>query len=335
MSDFYWPKDIVPNTVQWKLIDNSAVFSSPLSGAVRTVSRPGTRLGCSLSFTSQQTTNRHRVMGLIAALRGRTNRIWLSDVSSPVRGSFPSAELLTNTTFSSTAGWTSSAAELALSAETGRMRLSRTGVVADAYASAPVTTASGNAYLYRAGVLKGYGANSYALQLGTTTTGAELVAGASQSLSGYQQVSAIASGATSYAVLRDYSATRSADNFQILDTPSVSRCALVNGASQTGSGLWLKNLPVSTAGLLTAGDMVSIYTGTWEMKRVTADLNSNASGNGYLIFEPSLRVSPSANAPVSIWRPMSRFLLANGETNWSTTPGLFSDFTLEFVEDLT
>ena len=235
--DFFWPSDLIPSKQEWRLLDSSGVFTASLTGTTRTVSRPGGRIACVMTFESLSTTERHRIMGLLAALRGRANRIWLSDFGTQKRGSFPANEELGNTTFAgNTTGWSSSNAELVLTADSGRMRLSRTGVVADRYASASIVSVSGSQYLIRAGVVQGRAAPSFALQLGTTSTGAELVAGAQTTTQGLAHATAAATGVTTYGVIRDYSATRAADYFQLIDSPSIARCALVQGASQTGSG---------------------------------------------------------------------------------------------------
>jgi hypothetical protein len=333
--DYYWPQDIIPGEQEWKIADSVGVFQSPLNGAIRTVSRPGTRIGCSMMIPNLNASKRHRLMALLAALKGRGNRIWLQDFGTVQRGSFPAVELLSNTTFPNTTGWASSNAELVLTADSGRMRLTRTAVAADRYASMLGTSVSGSAYLFRAGVIAGRGAMGYRLQLGTTATASDLVAGSNLTASGYQQVSAIATGTSTYAILQDKISGRSADFFQFLDSPSLARCALVNGASQTGSGLLIDQLPASTNGIAVAGDMVAVYTTQWEMKRLIADLNSNSSGAGYLMFEPGLRASPADNAPIAFVTPMARFMLASDETSWSTKAGLFSDFQLDFVEDIT
>ena len=60
MADLFWPADIHPSAVEWKLIDSTAVFTSPLTGATRTVSRGGLRWQCSLAFESLSTTQRAR-----------------------------------------------------------------------------------------------------------------------------------------------------------------------------------------------------------------------------------------------------------------------------------
>jgi hypothetical protein len=334
MADLFWPADIIPSSMEWRIIDSTAVFNSALSGVTRTVSRPGTRFGCTMNFQALSGSDRSRVIGILSSLRGRSNRIWIEDDSYTKQGSMASTELLSNVTFAATTGWTSSNAELVLAADTGKLRLTRTAVVADRTAYASTTTVNGNQYLFRAGVIAGRGNVRMRLTLGTTAGGGELVTGATETTAGLKHVVAAATGVLTYAGVGDFISGRAADNFQIIDSPSVARCALVNGASQTGSALWVDFLPGSTTGLLKAGDLVAVYTSGWELKRLTADLNSNASGQGHMMFEPALRSSPADNAPISIFRPMGRFLLAEEEVGWSSRPGVLSDFSISFVEDI-
>jgi len=51
MAELFWPADIIPSSMEWRIIDSTAVFNSALSGVTRTVSRPGTRFGCTMNFT--------------------------------------------------------------------------------------------------------------------------------------------------------------------------------------------------------------------------------------------------------------------------------------------
>jgi hypothetical protein len=328
-----WPADIIPGAVSWRIIDNAAVFNSPLAPADRVYGRPGTRLGCTMQFINPTRATRHRIMGFLAAVNGRYSSVWLSDFGTAIRGTFPAVELLSNTTFDVTTGWTSSNAELVLSGEGGRMRQSRTAVAANRQVSSPNTTTSGLAYVWRANLLKGRGAMTYQLRIGTTATGAEIAGSSTFTAAGYQQISGVSSGTTTYAAIQDNISGRAADDFMLLEGASFARCALVSGAGQTGSSLWIDALPASTNGLLLAGDIVAVYTTRWEMKRLVFNLNANSSGQGQLIFEPALRTTPSDNAPIAIYMPTGKFMLATDTTGWDTTPGLFSDFSLEWVED--
>lgn len=101
------------------------------------------------------------------------------------------------------------------------------------------------------------------------------------------------------------------------------------GSSSAGvSGVNLKGLPLSTTGLVVAGQRVEI---AGETKIATADLNSDAAGLGYLQFEPVMRAAPADNAPVIIGQPAGRFVLTE-DASWVTRPGMQSDGTLTFIE---
>lgn len=110
--------------------------------------------------------------------------------------------------------------------------------------------------------------------------------------------------------------------------------ALASGTNQTGSGLYLKGLPASTQNIRAAGDMVEIILPTGsQLVRLTAALDSDAAGLGYLQFENPVRVSPADNAAVIFNQPMMRGILTEGPS-WPTRPGLFSDFDLDLIEDI-
>lgn len=110
--------------------------------------------------------------------------------------------------------------------------------------------------------------------------------------------------------------------------------AFASGASQTGSGLYLKGLPASTQNIRAAGDMVEIILPTGsQLVRLTAALDSDAAGLGYLQFENPVRVSPADNAAVIFNQPMMRGILTEGPA-WPTRPGLFSDFDIDLIEDI-
>ncbi|HEY3679033.1 MAG TPA: hypothetical protein VGL45_09955 [Bradyrhizobium sp.] len=103
--------------------------------------------------------------------------------------------------------------------------------------------------------------------------------------------------------------------------------------AQTGNALRIKGLPVSTSGLLLAGDMVEIDLPTnSQLVRVTARLDSDAAGLGLLQFENTLKQSPADSAAVIIQQPMGRFVLAGSTLGVEYTPGVFGQASLEFVE---
>jgi len=102
--------------------------------------------------------------------------------------------------------------------------------------------------------------------------------------------------------------------------------------SQTGNAIWLKGLDASTNGQLLAGDLIEI---NGQLLQLTADLDGDASGIGLAEVQPRIRTAPSDEDAAVLYRPQGRFLLANVSNGWANRPGIFSDMTLEFIEDIT
>ena len=530
MADLFWPADIVPSSVEWRIIDSTAVFNSALSGVTRTVSRPGTRLACTLNFSALSGQDRGRVQGILAGLRGRSNRIWLYDNSYAQRGSFPATELVENNTFASATGWTAGAYHsLVLQDRVMRVARSVTGISAAAlYETAGNTPTTYAGYVSRAFLREGRGTfTSTGARIGTSAGGSY----AGSDTTGYGLKTTQSSSGTSSSLFfslydSQTSGTVAGDYFDVLYT-SLSRCAVVDnglnaltysdqidnaawtknncssaganvnaftapdgtltgerlvessdgsnqyhyitqtatkpassqwwtiygafragdggtirdrvilklgdvsnftecsfdltagtagtasntgsatsgksyiqslgggwyycavitllpaattnvncqaflvsstsvlytgngagnigvwrlgaaasqypvrltqtttaavtGTSQTGAALHLKALPASTNSLLLPGDWVEC---SGQLNMVTAPLNSDAAGLGYLQLQRSFTTAPADNAPVIVNRPMGRFLLAEEEVSWGSRPGILSDFSVSFIEDI-
>lgn len=519
--DVLIPPDIPVAEIEWRILDNTAVSTSPLNGVTTTFTRPGTRWGARLSFRNLKDRDRARLLAILAAVRGRSGRVYFTSAADPARtGGYSFPELFTNADFASgVTGWSQSAAALSVSDRV--MRITATSIAAPCIYQNPAVTqyaplivrgfagarsrngtfigtsadgisnyatdaqgmvaqswvplsafagntfpivhnASGNAGLVGdwldtpfvslsrcALVDNGPNALLYSDQIdnaawtkanvtitangatapdGTTTADAivensatsqhyvqqsvarasaaedicaygyfkrgagarniRLIAGDS-SLSNYGQayfdlgagtVSAgsingsatnprafiraagdgwyfcsvvvrlpTSTGLTNYADLTDGTTTGYTGD----GTSSVyawrlgaarsgvptrgaltTATALASGATQTGSGLYLKGLPVSTQNIRAAGDMVEIMLPTYsQLVRLTAALDSDAAGLGYLQFENPVRVSPADNAAVIFNQPMMRGILTEGPS-WPTRPGLFSDFDIDLIEDI-
>ncbi len=334
MTDYILPPDLVANDIQWRILDNTASYSSPLSGAVRTYSRPGNRWAATLSFRAISDQKRRRLLSLLAALRGRSNRLWFTEPGYSFAGSFSCPELITNNAaVVATTGWSSSSAEVALSADSHfGLRLARTAATADAYAyQSAATTVASAPYAIRAVYGAGKGNVRIGAAAGTSQGGTTLLNGTVRTTAGRYTDSFTASGTSTHVSFYDYYSGRAAGAFQFLSWASLTRCALVAGGSQTGGALNIDGLPTSTNGLARAGDWVEI---NGELKRLTADLNSDSSGAAYIMFEPTLRTSPADNTPVVFRNPMGRFLLAEDAGSWSTRPGTLSEMTIDLVEDI-
>ena len=93
---------------------------------------------------------------------------------------------------------------------------------------------------------------------------------------------------------------------------------VVSGASQTGSDLNITGATASTTGWLKAGDYIQLGAGIDQrLHMVTADANSDGSGNVSLSIEPALRSSPADNLAIVVANCKGVFRLSSNETGWN------------------
>jgi hypothetical protein len=359
LSELYFPPHIRVSTSQWDLVDNAGRFQSPLSGVARIVGRNGDKWRASLVLNSASGSatsgtedgNRSAVQAFILGMRGAVNSVWLKDHSYERRGSFSTSELLTDNDLTSLTGLsTGTGFALTLAdrvARSTRTSISLSGSPQAQVASSFIRTASsptvvGAAYCARAIVVKGKGYTPHsgflAVAAGTSLDGTQLSYTAYDDF-GLLSHTFLATTTESFIGVRDFDPEGVVvGDYVSIPYISLARCARVDGASQTGNALNVKNLPTSSTspivgveGLLLAGDTIQVGD---QYLMVTAAVNSSAAGTGYIEFSPSLRESPADSAPVIIHQPMGKFMFAGNSAGWTSRPGVFSDATLEFDEDL-
>ena len=104
---------------------------------------------------------------------------------------------------------------------------------------------------------------------------------------------------------------------------------VVSDADQTGVALTTKGWTANTL-VLRAGDYFTVNS---ELKKVTADVTSSASGTATITFSPMLRSSPSPNSALEVQNPWGIFkLVDNSQGQIRRSPGLVSATTIEFEE---
>jgi hypothetical protein len=325
LTDILLP-DVRVAKISPSIIDNTGRFSSPLAGGVRTVARPGDRWAFRLDYQNLLGLDRARFESCIASIRGAANRLLYSPTDYVQRGSFAAPELVSNGTFATgSTGWSTSSATLVVADRMARVQNSTTatGYIVN---SASITTVSGLTYCVRA-VFSSGSQSTFAVNAGTTSGASDIFASGSITSPGIYSKAFTASGTALYLSL--LCGTTAIGDFVHYIFASVSRCLLVNGASQTGSALNVKGATVNAAGQLLPGDWCEINQ---EMKRITAPFNAGAAGTGYLQFSPPLRSSPADGAPIIINKPMGRFILKTSENGWSTVPGYFATSSVDLVE---
>ena len=311
MSALMIPTWIIPENEDHEWLDEgSSVFTSAFApGLAQRQSYGGLRLKLSRLHTVRQ-----EELGLLLSLlkdtRGRYRAVY-SKVHYSNRGSMPTAELMSNNTFASgTTGWSVNTGVVTISVMNRVLRIHRDSIASDDTVRAPsATVVSGAAYVARAYVRKGRGVMAYRFRLGTTAGASDITAdSADRTTQDLGQIAGVASGTAMHFSIFDESTGKAVSDFVDSWYASITRCALVNGGSQTGDALNVDGLPASTDGLLLPGDWISVGN---EIKMVTAMLGSNSAGEGYLQFTPPLVRSPLDNDPVVITDPMGKFLASN------------------------
>lgn len=330
--DLLFPVPVRVSTITPAPLSNTASGRSIFSGALRTLGRAGDRFGFDITVSAANDREvfpmRAALRNIRSGLRGQANRLWFADPSYKLSGSFPTGELVVNGTFvQGAAGWSTSAASLAVAG--GYARVQNSGAAPGlAGNAAAISIVNGASYVARAFSYPG-NQPDWNFIGGTAAFGSTYFTAGLQTTTGLLAMPFTAGGTTLFIAV-SCSTSVAADFIHFLWL-SVSRCALVNGASQTGTVLRIQALPASVNGLLLPGDRVQIGT---QLNTVAAPLNSDGSGLGYLQCHLPWRVSPANGAAVIIDKPMARCALTNITDGWDESPGGFADFEFQIEESL-
>jgi hypothetical protein len=145
--------------------------------------------------------------------------------------------------------------------------------------------------------------------------------------------------------VRLISRVAAAGNHLFYSGASLSRCAAVDGANQIGRAVKIKGLDASVNGVLKAGEFVSFLTDLaigngkanpkMELKRLTADLNSDGTGLGWLHFEPPMRSTAMLdNAVVIFHRPKFYAFFPESPLAMNYSKAVFADLSVTLEEDI-
>lgn len=107
---------------------------------------------------------------------------------------------------------------------------------------------------------------------------------------------------------------------------------MVKGSGQTGSELIIDGCTGNTTGWLLAGDYFQVGN---ELKLITEDIDTDASGNAVLKFVPPLRTSPADNAPIITSNPSCVMMLSDDQqARQQVQPGHIYALTMACEEAL-
>ena len=107
----------------------------------------------------------------------------------------------------------------------------------------------------------------------------------------------------------------------------------MDGASQTGLILNTKGWPVSTNGVLLAGDYLQIGTGaTSRLYKTLNDVDTDAGGLATLDNWPRLRESPADSATITLTNPGGVFRLARNDSEWDISTATIYGLGISAIE---
>ena len=322
----------------WKLSEPLNAFDPLFNYGITQVVRSNvSKWKARLRYVSMGTDQRQWLARFIAHV-GTHRPFWVRDPSLTLRGSFPATELLSSPY--SASFWTPGTNRSVVADNEG-VRVTRTGATQNstlALASSVAVTANAN-YAFRAVFEKGPGTLQLGMAAGSTATGTGYGSSANSATAGRRTLRVVPTATPMYVshtddVVPDANWTQPA--WYLLRAQSLVRAFTVDGGTspvtQTGNGVYVKDLPTSTTDNLDAGDMVEIVSaGFSQMVRVTEAVASDSSGKGYMMFEPYLRGAVSDNDLIIPYRPMCLMRLTE-EPDWVTRPGHYSDVELACEE---
>ena len=299
MADIVIPPGLRHARASFRYIEQAGVARGAFNGVAQVTGYGGDRVGATIEFTPHGG-RLASDLSLLAQLRAFTmqvkkqNRIWLTDASYTRRGSFPAAELFSNSDFASGAsGWSVDAG--ALSAADGVMRLTASQVISGSNVQfrQNVVLNSYAPYVLRSVVLDG--AQSAGLAIGPS-----LSLSASSAVSDYQlargyRVASGVSGAsgnfTQFPVVFSNTSGFRAGAYVLCPFTSLSRCMLADGGGTlTTRSRELDNAAWTKSALLTVG----ANTETAPDGTVTAEGLTPTTANAVHYISQNITVTSSA-----------------------------------------
>ena len=105
----------------------------------------------------------------------------------------------------------------------------------------------------------------------------------------------------------------------------------INGSGQSGANLVCSTTGTLIIGYVKAGDYVSFNN---ELHMVTADANSDVSGNITIKIAPPIRKPTINNDNIDYTSPVNGVFMLASKSGWSNELAGLSSFSIEAVEDV-
>jgi len=330
-----------PDEITWTLVDFVST-SQPAFGLATTqrVRYGAQRWHAKIKYSRLTSAQRH-LMLRFADYVGTFRAFWLTDPSAILRGTFPTTELL-GASAQAGAFWTGNT-NRTIATDVDGVRILRSGATASSgigLTTAATVTANAT-YAYHANIEPGAGASfSFQLTAGSTRFGTTYGTSAAITTGKRLVARVVPTASPMYVNIADtinLDANWTQSGHYLMRGAGLCRAFSVDGGSgaltQTGNGIYVKDLPTSTAGLLVAGDMVEIITaGFAQMVRVVENVDSDSSGKAFMRFEGPLRSGSVANDLIVPLGPACLMCLMEAPEKITMPPGYMSDLELTAEE---
>lgn len=318
-------------SVNWRLGRNVVTPQSGLSRTIQRLIRSGNPWLADLQFPPYRGDD----AGVIEGWQDEASRgdrwFYLTPPHNDLRGGWAPADLVSNGRFlTNTTGWTASGSTLSLN--TRRLKIKNSGA-ANGHARQNVAMEVGKPHVLLFDTVLGKVTAAQATVRRQSDDVAEADTGDLVAPTrGVLLVTPTVGGM--YVQLSVDTAVAGDDLFYT--GVSLTRCLQVNGAGQTGNRLNASGAPANVNAALKVGQFVCVKVGTlYQLLRLKEDFDSDGSGTGTLVFEPTLRGSPADQAAVIVRFPFVRFFLPDHSSEAAIGAPDFRGFGVTGAEDIT
>jgi hypothetical protein len=295
---------VLPASLRWArsrvdYVDQTGVARGWGNGFSQTTATGGDRVRASIDFTPHGggsaigKADLAILQSTLFALKGKQNRIWVTDAAYRFRGSFPTAELFSNSDFASgTAGWAAASGGV-LTDNDGTAKLSISTVGANADFRQSVTLSQYAPYVIRSLILDGERSQGLSIGPSLEDVAAAVTANAYSTTRGYRVATLVpitGGSGTGFPAVFATTSGYIAGAYVRVPFCSVSRCFLADG----GGTLTTRSREIDNAAWTKTEITVTSTAETAPDGTTTAEALTPSTNNGVHLASQALTVTSSA-----------------------------------------
>lgn len=334
-----------PSAVTWTLEHNVGMSVNPLGNTLQRVVRSGPRWRATVEYPPLQGADAKLFAARLDEMSRGDRWFYFPVPQAEFSGNWNVENLITNGDLANetTSGWTAGySATLSNNARRLKVSNGSTGSpTEDGAALQNVTMEANKPHILLAGAMPGGPSEIVSATIDRQSDGVDEET--TGNLTAPTLIALDISPTVSGMRVNLYNRSQYTEGYVYFGNVSLARCLRVNGSQQIGNKLLVDGGPTSasspTTGLnaaLKAGEFVCFKGGNqYELKRLTSDFDTDSTGAGYLEFEPFIRTAPADNAPVIVYKPFVRMILAQHTSAHSINTAKHHGFVLDLIEDVT